>query len=114
MPQIAIIQMLIVQLIVSTSRKDYRIRTSFPNDGVTTYALLPSCQDILTLSKHVTLNITIIVLTRPHILSITLQGVCNHVINQPVLVPVTNVHTTQVSITTYVIADTKCLADYLS
>ena len=104
----------IQMLIASTWSKETIITTSFSNDRITTYALLPSCEDILTLSKHVTLNITIVVLARPHILSLTLQGICNHVINQPVLVPVTNMHTTQGSITTYGMPDTKCPADYLS
>jgi hypothetical protein len=40
-----------------------------------------------TLSKHVTLNITIVVLAGPYVTSLALECVRHHIINQAMLVP---------------------------
>jgi hypothetical protein len=45
-----------------------------------------------TLSKHVTLDISIIILAGPNIATITLQCICYHIINQPVLIPDKQAH----------------------
>jgi hypothetical protein len=45
-----------------------------------------------TLSKHVTLDISIIILAGPNIATITLQCIGYHIINQPVLIPDKQAH----------------------